>query len=95
MKKLRFIIIMLGLCLFQNVQAQIDPNSIGYYQDALRFSSTDRGGTARLQGLAGSGVALGGDLSSVIINPAGLGFYNRSVLSITPQISFRDNTASF
>lgn len=95
MKKLRFIIIMLGLCLIQNVQAQIDPNSIGYYQDALRFSSTDRGGTARLQGLAGSGVALGGDLSSVIINPAGLGFYNRSVLSITPQISFRDNTASF
>ena len=59
---------MLGLCLFQNVQAQIDPNSIGYYQDALRFSSTDRGGTARLQGLAGSDLNLGRTLISVIIN---------------------------
>lgn len=95
MKNLRFLIIILGICLIQNVQAQIAPGSIGYYQDALRFSSLDRGGTARIQGLAGSGVALGGDLSSSVINPAGLGFYNRSVMSITPQISFRDNTASY
>jgi hypothetical protein len=73
----------------------IDPQSFGYYQDALRFSDIGRGGTARFQGLAGSGSALGGDLSSSIINPAGLGFFNRSVISITPQFSFRDNNSSY
>ncbi len=95
MKKLNVILIVLVVCLIQTAQAQVDPNSFGYYKDALRFSSLDRGGTARMQGIAGAGVALGGDLSTVLINPAGLGFYNRSELSITPQISFRDNTTSY
>lgn len=78
------------LCL----QAQLDYNASGYYQDALRFSSIQRGGSARIQGLAGSGVALGGDLSLVNANPATLGFFNKSVFTLTPQLLFRDNVGT-
>lgn len=84
--------IILGLT---DVQAQVDPNAVGYYEDALRFSSFERGGSARIQGLAGSGVALGGDISALTINPAGLGFFNKSVFTITPQYTFRDNAGRY
>jgi hypothetical protein len=102
MKKLRIYLLVLLVCPIGFSQAQqgstqsaIDPNSFGYYQDALRFGSMDRGGSARIQGLAGSGVALGGDISSVIINPAGLGFFNKSEMSISPQMSFRNNSGQY
>jgi hypothetical protein len=60
----------------------------GYYLDAARFSQTFQGGSARIQALGGSNVALGGDITSVSGNPAGLGFYNRSEFSITPGFTF-------
>lgn len=61
----------------------------GYYNDALLFSQTNSfGATARMQSMGGSHVSLGGDISSAGINPAGLGFYNRSVFSITPSATF-------
>ena len=53
-------------------------------EDALLISRTNPVGTARILGLGGGGVALGGDASSAFINPAGLGFYNRSQLVLTP-----------
>lgn len=61
-----------------------------YYQDALRFSTvnTNFGTSARMRALGGAGVALGADLSSAIINPAGLGMYNRSDVFFTPSLNF-------
>jgi len=75
--------LLLGLLFPFTGQAQIDPFAFGYYQDALRFSEVYRGGTARFRGIAGAGVALGGDISSANINPAGLGFMRRSELSVS------------
>ncbi len=64
---------------------------LGYYNDALLFSQTNAfGSTARIQGIGGAQVALGGDLSSAGLNPAGLGFYNKSVFSFTPSVVFHD-----
>ncbi len=53
-------------------------------EDALLISRSTPVGTARLQGIGGAGVALGGDISSAFLNPAGLGFYNRSQAVLSP-----------
>ena len=63
------------------------PSQGQYAADAFRFSEINQTGTARFQGVGGNHAALGGDASSISGNPAGLGFYNRSELSISP--SFR------
>lgn len=58
-----------------------------YSGDVFRFSNQPITGTARFQGLGGNHAALGGDASAVFGNPAGLGFYNRSELSISPGLN--------
>jgi hypothetical protein len=59
----------------------------GYVETALLFSRTKPGGSARIQAAGGAQIALGGDFSSAVSNPAGIGMYNRSELSITPAYS--------
>ncbi|RZM26815.1 MAG: hypothetical protein EOO88_15625 [Pedobacter sp.] len=56
-----------------------------YYGDALRFSQTNYGSSARFKGLGGAQISLGGDISSLGGNPAGLGMFTRSEFSITPE----------
>ncbi|GAP72110.1 hypothetical protein SAMD00024442_24_30 [Candidatus Symbiothrix dinenymphae] len=58
--------------------------------DALRLSRNDLAGTARGQAMGGAFGALGGDVTGVTINPAGLGVYSRSEFSTS--ISFVNNT---
>jgi hypothetical protein len=77
-------------CFAQKVSAQF-----GYYQEALLFSQTQFGGTARIMGVGGAQIALGGDLSLANSNPAGLGFFNRSVFSITPAIDFHNSQSTY
>lgn len=55
-----------------------------YQENALRFSDIHVNGTARFQGLGGGHAALGGDPSAMTSNPAGLGFYTRSEITVTP-----------
>jgi hypothetical protein len=57
--------------------------------DALRFSMTDPGSTARFIGLGGAFGALGGDFSTLSLNPAGLGVYRSSEFTITPSMSYQ------
>ena len=52
--------------------------------DAIRYSSFQINGTARAGGMGNAFGALGGDFTSVSINPAGLGLYRSSELSLTP-----------
>jgi hypothetical protein len=59
----------------------------GFVENALLFSRTKPGGSARMQALGGAQVALGGDYSSALSNPAGLGFYNRSEFTFSPAIN--------
>lgn len=55
-----------------------------FAETALMFSRTRAAGSARIQALGGAQTALGGDFSSALSNPAGLGMYNRSEFSFTP-----------
>jgi hypothetical protein len=55
-----------------------------YAESALVFSRLKPTGTARIQSMGGAQTALGGDISMAFSNPAGLGMYNRSEVSITP-----------
>lgn len=63
------------------------PSQGQYAADAFRFSEITQTGTARYQGVGGNHAALGGDASTVSGNPAGLGFYNRSELSLSPSFN--------
>lgn len=60
----------------------------GYYIDAARFSRTMSTGSARIQGIGGTNIALGADASSIYSNPAGLGLFNRSEFTFTPSLNF-------
>lgn len=51
-------------------------------------------GTARFQGMGGVSTALGADLTSLHTNPAGLGFYRKSEWSVTPSLTFTNNTGT-
>ena len=53
----------------------------GYYKDVVKFGQYFNSGTARVQALGGATASLGGDVSSITINPAGLGFFNKKVFS--------------
>ena len=55
--------------------------SLGYQDLALLFSQDDGNGTARFTAMSGAFGALGGDVSAVNINPAGLSVFNTSVFS--------------
>lgn len=59
--------------------------------DALRFSQQNSSGTARATAMGGAFGALGGDFSSLSINPAGIAIYRSSEFTITP--SFEMNKA--
>jgi hypothetical protein len=58
-----------------------------YSGDALRFSQTNYGSSARFKGLGNAQIGLGGDISSLSGNPAGLGMFTRSEFSITPEFN--------
>ncbi|WP_400192632.1 OmpP1/FadL family transporter [Hymenobacter sp. B81] len=64
-----------------------------YETDALRFSRTQFGGTARTLGSGGANVAVGADLSNLVSNPAGLGLFQRSEFSFSPGLGL-DQTRS-
>ena len=59
----------------------------GFVENALLFSRTKPGGSARIQAMGGAQVALGGDFSSALSNPAGLGMYNRSEITFSPAFN--------
>ena len=63
--------------------------------DALRYSWLSGSGTARHQAIGGTNVALGGDLSSIFYNPAGLGLYRTGELVLTPAYSMNRNNAGY
>ncbi|MCS6974791.1 MAG: hypothetical protein NZM13_09935 [Cyclobacteriaceae bacterium] len=65
-----------------------------FVENALIFSRTQPGGSARMQAMGGAQVALGGDYSSALSNPAGLGMFNRSEFTFTPALSFNTIDAS-
>ena len=58
-----------------------------YASDVLLYSTAQSGSTARIKAIGNAQTAIGGDLSSVSGNPAGLGFFTRSEASFTPEFN--------
>lgn len=61
--------------------------------DAMQLSQPDFKGTARFMSMGGAFTALGGDLSTLGQNPAGIGIYRSSDMGITLDINMQ-NTAT-
>lgn len=61
--------------------------------DALMFSENNYEGTARSVAMGNAFTALGGDLGSITINPAGSAVAGYSQFTITPSLTFSTNTA--
>ena len=64
---------------------------IAYSQDVQRFAERGTIGSARYVGMGGAMTAIGGDPSAAMVNPAGLGLYRRSEISISIDETI-DNT---
>ena len=62
---------------------------------ALRYSQYAPFGTARYAAQAGAIGALGADLTSMVTNPAGLGFYRSSEFSISPSFYWVNTSSDF
>ena len=63
--------------------------------DAMRYSQITFGGTARFASMAGSMGALGGDISTLSFNPAGIAIYRKGELSITPSVFSQSTSSTF
>lgn len=64
----------------------------GYAQsaiDAMQISQRDFKGTARFMSMGGAFTALGGDLSAINVNPAGIGVYRSSEIGLTLDLDFQ------
>ncbi|MGI6321632.1 MAG: OmpP1/FadL family transporter [Bacteroidales bacterium] len=90
MKKIKIIIAALGLLMFANPSIIKAQNEI----EALRYSQMYWGGTARFLGTGSSMGAVGADPSAISVNPASMGIYRKSDLSISPTIQYSKNLAS-
>ncbi len=63
--------------------------------DAIRFSLNRPTGTARSISLGGAMGALGGDYTSIGINPAGIAVYRSSEFTFTPSLTYTQTKASY
>ena len=64
-------------------------------EDALKYSWFGPNGTARTQAIGGAIGALGGDITSNFVNPAGLAFFKTREFVISPGFSFIKNNSNF
>jgi len=69
--------------------------SLGYENLALIFSQDDLNGSARFTAMSGAFGAIGGDMSSVNINPAGIAVYKNSAFSGTFNSRNSDITSTY
>lgn len=81
-----------GLALISLFSAQA---SAQYPSDGLYFSDLQPFSTARSAALGNAMGAIGGDASTLSINPAGLGIYRRGELSISPSLFLGNTETNF
>lgn len=63
--------------------------------DALRYSQLMPQGTARSMGFGGALGAIGGDFTSLGVNPAGIGVYRTSELTFTPSLKLNSTSSTY
>jgi hypothetical protein len=69
--------------------------SLGYQNIATIFSNNDQNGSARFVAMGGAFGALGGDVSSMIINPAGISVFNGNNAAIAFQTRNTNITTNY
>ena len=79
MRKIIFFVAFAALSCVSNSQ------SLGYQNLSLMFSRNDGNGSARFVAMGGAFGAVGGDVTSMIINPAGISVFNGDNASLTFQ----------
>lgn len=86
MKRVISIVVLSCLCLM-GIQAQND-------MDAFLFSQSDWEGTARFCGAGGAFGAVGAEYSALATNPASIGVYKKSEVTLTPLVVsiFKNNS---
>jgi len=87
--KAKFTILILLFGLFS--QLGIAQNS----SDAYRYSSYDILGTARFVALGGAFGAVGGDLSTLNYNPAGLGIFQSTEITFSPGLNYTSTSSIY
>lgn len=64
-------------------------------EDALRMSWNVPSGTARCQAIGGAMGSLGGDITTVFVNPAGLGAFKTGEFVFSPQFTFHNEKSTY
>jgi hypothetical protein len=86
MKRLNIFIILISIALSASSQNLVD---------ALRYSQTFPGSSARALSMGGAFGSFGGDVSSLSINPAGIGVFRKSEFSVTPGFIYSIDKADY
>ena len=84
----KFLFLIIGCCLFNFVFSQ-SPD------DVIKNAWFVPMGTARSTSIGGAMGALGGDISAVYTNPAGLGFYKTREAVLSPSFLFNNNKSDY
>ncbi len=84
----KFLLLTIGLCLLNHVFSQ-------YVDDVVKNAWFIPNGTARSNAIGGAIGALGGDITSVYVNPAGLGFYKTKEFVLSPSVILNNNKSDF
>jgi hypothetical protein len=64
-------------------------------EDALRLSYLTPSGSARQQAIGGAMGSLGGEISAMYVNPAGLGFYKTNEMVVSPGFRFSTDKSQY
>lgn len=88
MKKNKILCTILITITFFSLKAQT-------FNDALRFSENFYEGTARFSAMGGAFGALGADMSTLSVNPAGIAVRRHSEFTITPTLLIDNSEATF
>ena len=86
MKKIIILLLILVPVYFAAAQSEVD---------ALRYSQTYFGASARSMGMAGAFGSVGADMSTLSSNPAGIGLYKRTEMTLTPLLHEGTTNSSF
>lgn len=84
----KYILLFLSGLAFNSVQSQ-------EITDAVRFSQENLNGTARFRAMSGAFGALGGDLSSLNVNPAGSAIFANNQMGITASNTTTKNNSNY
>ena len=63
--------------------------------DALRYAQTNQTGTARFRAMSGAFGAVGGDMSAIMVNPAGSVVFSNNLVAITGSNYNTANTSNY